>query len=93
MATKTSGSVVLVRRICVAFLLVCIFFSVFPHMHACEENDCFLCVLRELLSENIFLAGFCFILPLLISLNRNLHVFSAQSICGTLVQLKVKLSD
>ena len=93
MATKASNSAVLLRRICVAFLLVCIFFSVFPHMHTCEESDCFLCVLRELFSENILLAGICFVLPLLLFAYGHLQVFARRLVCCTLVQLKVKLSD
>ena len=93
MAKKMKKSAVFMRGFFAAFLLVCIFFSVFPHMHICEGNECFLCELREMFSEIVFVAGLCFVLPLLFAFCRGLLAVSKQTAGDTLVQLKVKLSD
>ena len=93
MARKTLDATAWIRRICVLFLLVCIFFSMLPHTHHCELNDCPLCVLNHNLSGILLAVCFFGVLPVgLCSLAYITYVFGL-STPQTLVHWKVKLSD
>ena len=92
MARKTVYTAQL-RKICGLILLVCIFFSVFPHGHSCSSNDCPLCALRDLLDELFIVAAFWGLLRVFFPLLSK-ACDAASATCGqTLVQQKVKLSD
>ena len=92
MARKTVHGAQL-RKICSLILLVCIFFSIFPHDHSCSSNHCPLCALRDLLDEFFVAAVFWGLLPIFCSLLSK-ACDTVSSTCGqTLVQQKVKLSN
>ena len=93
MARKILDATAWMRRVCVLFLLVCIFFSLLPHMHHCEQNDCPLCVLHDSFSGILLAVCFFGILPIGLYSVAHFTYVPGSSAPQTLVHWKVKLSD
>ena len=93
MAKKTIGRAEILRLLVAALLLVSIFFSLAPHGHSCLENDCALCLLREVYKSVLCTVSLLAVLPVLWALYSGAEAVFTPWGQDTLVQLKVKLSD
>lgn len=93
MTGKTVETTALKRSICVLLMFVCILFFILPHAHACGENDCPLCVLKNIISENLLTVFPFGVFSVLVCFVGNFTYFLEESAVLTLVHLKVKLSD
>ena len=93
MARKTVSSARFFRGLFAVLLLVSIFFLLIPHGHSCQENDCALCLLREVYKSVLCTVGLLAVLPVLWALYSGAEAVFTPWGQDTLVQLKVKLSD